>query len=509
MSRTPVPRLGGRRFHPHAARGYRPTRLAAVCASAVLLAGFLPAAQAAEKQEQTAEQPVFRAGAAASNITPPLGELLVGGWQPYPAVHVHDELHARCLVLDDGKTRLALVLCDNVGIPREVFDAAGKIIHEETGLPHDHVLMAATHTHSATTARSPNKVVAAKQLSDYQRFLVRRIADGVRRAINNLQPARIGFGSAQEPSQVFNRRWHMLPEAAEALRNPFGGVDKVRMNPPRSHAALLRPAGPVDPEVSFLSVQSVGGRPIALLANYSLHYVGGVKRGEISADYFAIFAERIGELLDAEKLDPPFVGIMSNGTSGDVNNINFRERSPRRQPYEKMRQVAHLLADKVYAEHQKIKFADWIELGAARDELTLAVRKPTEEQLAYLREVLGKPETAEAWHRRERIYADRVMRLLDSPDEISIPLQTLKIGELGIAAIPFEVFAETGLELKQRSPFPRTFTIELAGGSYGYLPTPRQHELGGYETWLGTNYVEKQASAKITQRLLELFDRVK
>lgn len=68
--------------------------------------------------------PVCRAGAAISNITPPLGELIVGGWQAYPATNVHDELHARCLVLDDGKTKLAIVLCDNVGIPVEVFDLA-------------------------------------------------------------------------------------------------------------------------------------------------------------------------------------------------------------------------------------------------------------------------------------------------------------------------------------------------------------------------------------------------
>ena len=67
---------------------------------------------------------VFRAGAATSNITPPLGELIVGGWQPIPATHIHDELHARCLVMDDGEVKLAIVLCDNVGIPQDVFDLA-------------------------------------------------------------------------------------------------------------------------------------------------------------------------------------------------------------------------------------------------------------------------------------------------------------------------------------------------------------------------------------------------
>ena len=80
-----------------------------------LACGRLSAAEAAR---------VFRAGAATANITPPLGEKIVGNWEPIPATHVHDELHARCLVLDDGQTTLAFVVCDNVGIPREVFDAA-------------------------------------------------------------------------------------------------------------------------------------------------------------------------------------------------------------------------------------------------------------------------------------------------------------------------------------------------------------------------------------------------
>ena len=94
----------------------------------------------------------LRAGAAAVNITPPLGEPIVGGFHPFPATHVHDELHARCLVLDDGATKIALVICDLLGIHRSVSDEARRIIAAETGIPRENVLISATHTHSATTA---------------------------------------------------------------------------------------------------------------------------------------------------------------------------------------------------------------------------------------------------------------------------------------------------------------------------------------------------------------------
>jgi hypothetical protein len=449
---------------------------------------------------------VLQAGAATSNITPPLGSLIVGGFNPFPARHIHDELHVRCLVLDDGRTRLGFAVCDNVGIPREVFDAAKSLIHAETGLLDDHLLMSATHTHSAASARGPNRVIYETELTEYQQFIARRIADGMQCALNNLQPARIAWGRAVEPSQMFNRRWHTTDP--ELMKNPFGGVDQVRMNPPRATASLVRPAGPTDPEISFLSLQATDGRPIALLANYSLHYVGGVRGADVSADYFGMFAGRIAELLNAEKLDPPFVGIMTNGTSGDVNNINFQELSERLPPYSKMRQVADLVADRVYEAHQQATFHDWIPLVAAQQELTLAVRKPSSELLAWARATLDKPEDAPKYHPQERAYAERVLGLEHAPGEVTILLQAFRIGEVGITAIPFETFAETGLSIKEHSPLQPTFNIELANGSYGYLPTPRQHELGGYETWLGTNFVETGASDKIEHTLLELLSRV-
>ncbi len=450
----------------------------------------------------------LRAGAATSNITPPLGQLIVGGWKPIPATNVHDELHARCLVLNDGTTTLAIVLCDNVGIPREVFDRAKEYIAAECSIPATHVLCAATHTHSATTARNDAaaRVDPLNSFTEYQSFLARRIADGVRRAVNNLEPARIAFGAVDEPSQVFNRRWHVSDP--ELLKNPFGGVDQVRMNPPSGNAALVRPAGPTDPQVAFLSVQAADGRPIALLANYSLHYVGGVRGGDVSADYFGMFNERIAELLNAEKLSPPFVGILSNGTSGDVNNINFREPGPRRQPYEKMREVADLIARRVHETLPSVTYQADVTLAAATAELPLKVRKPTPEILEWFAAIEREGFPPEKNRRHEETYTRRVRQLAQSADEVSVPVQVLRIGEIGIATSPFETFAETGLEIKERSPMKHTFTIELANGSYGYLPTPEQHQLGGYETWMGTNNVEIETSVKLVNKLLELFAQV-
>ncbi len=468
----------------------------------VIIAALIPLAVVWAESASAASSEggkVFKASAAASNITPWLDEGIVGGWSSPPGKYIHDELYARCLVLDDGSTQLAIVIVDNLGLAREVCDRAKQSIREHTGLPEDHVLIAATHTHSSISARPPNVLKPEEDLNQYGQFVARRISDGVRRAMAHLEPARIAWGTVDVPEHVNNRRWFMKPEIK--LVNPFGGLDKVRMNPPASSPDLLEPAGPVDPQVCFISIQSRDGRPIALLANYSLHYVGGVGPGHISADYFGVFADRIQELLKADRLEPPFVGILSNGASGDVNNISFQKPRPAKKPYEQMRYVAYDLAQKVFEAHQDLQWQDWVPLGMLQQELVLKVRKPTPEQLKRAKEILaGAPPLPERPH--EETYARRLVQLAESPDTVSVPLQAMRIGEVGITAIPFEVFAEIGLEIKEKSPFRPTFTISHANGSYGYLPTPRQHELGGYETWLGTCKVEEQASVKITETVL-------
>jgi len=448
------------------------------------------------------------AGAAMSNITPPLDEPIVGGWASPPAQDIHDELWARCLVLDNGDKRIGLVIIDNIGAAREVYDAARELIREKTKIPPQNLIMAATHTHSSISARGPNRLIDDGQLSDYQQFLARRIAEGVRRAERNLQPARIGWGSASEPTQVFNRRYLMKP--GTPTPNPFGGQDRAVMNPGRGNPNIDKAAGPTDPEIAFLSVQTRDGQPLALLANYSLHYVGPGAGAVISADYFGVFADRIQELLGADRQDPPFVGMLSNGTSADINNIDWLNKPTERWgPYEKMRDVADRVARAVFEAHERVEFHDWVPLDAAFTDLTLAVRKPTDEQIAFAKAAQAKPEDAKPVHARERVYADRVMQLAESPDKVDVPLYALRIGDVGVCAIPFEVFVEIGLQIKAETPLPRAFTISHAGGTYGYLPTAEQHQLGGYETWLGTNVVEHEAALKITTALLGMLNAMK
>lgn len=453
----------------------------------------------------------FSAGSATANITPSLGAGIVGGWGTPPASYIHDELHARCLVLDDGTAKLVFIVVDVVGINQALADEVKRLVQEGTGISPENVLISAVHNHSAASVEGMGderrKWDGGREFDNYQKFVITRLTDVVKIALVNLEPAQIGWGVGNVPEHVFVRRWKM--KSGTTVYNPFGEQDKVKMNPGHNNPNLLEPASEPDSEVSFISVRSTAGRPIALLANYSLHYVGGVPKGHISGDYFAVFADRIQELLEADRQEPSFVGIMTNGTSGDVNNINYGAPRIKKDPYVQIKLVAEDVAREVFRVHNAIAYKDWVRLGAVQRDITLKVRKPNQAMIDRAKKVLDRPDDVKMDYPHEKTYAKRLLYHMEWPDQIDIPLQTFRIGDLGIAAIPFEVFAETGLEIKAKSPFKKSITIELANGSYGYLPTPEQHKLGGYETWLPTNRVEKEASRKIVKNLLEMFEELK
>jgi neutral ceramidase len=452
-----------------------------------------------------AEAPrVFRAGAATSNVTPDLGVSINGGFQDGKATYIHDELHARCLALDDGQTKLVLVAVDSCVIGRDIFDAAKKLVQESTGIPVENMLMSATHSHSCGTLQAVGQSTPDPA---YQKFVTRRIADGVKRALNNLAPAKIGWGYGNVPQHVFNRRWRL--RLGSVPPSPHGvTTDQVRTNPGIKNPNLEQPAGPTDPQVWFISVQSKEGRPLALYANYSLHYVGGVGAGHISADYFGAFADRIQTLLSAERQDPPFVGAMSNGTSGDINNVDVSGNQAKQSPYGQIKIVANDVAQEVARVNQGITFHDWVPLAVAQKEITLGLRLPTKDEVEKARTVMQQSKALPRMETQEQVYARETVLLSEFPPQVSAPLQVMKIGDLRVSAIPAEVFVDIGLELKKK--LPQTFTVSLANAYHGYLPTPEHHKLGGYETWRArSSCLEPEASTKIIAGLEELFVTLK
>ncbi|MBS0205614.1 MAG: hypothetical protein JSS49_22150 [Planctomycetes bacterium] len=446
------------------------------------------------------------AGAVAQVITPPEFPISVNGnMSDVQAMSAHDPLHARCLVIANGETSLAIVVCDSCMIPRELIDAARQRASDKTGIPAANILVSATHAHSCPTVAG---VFQSSPDEKYSKFLVEQIADGIDRANRQRVPARVGSTSVNEPSQLFNRRWRA--KNGESFEDPFGGrTDRVKMNPGYNNPLVEGPGGGVDPQVSILSVQTRDGRPIALLANYSLHYVGGTSGPVVSADYFGEFAVRLARHVQAPSSGTPFVGIMSNGTSGDVNNVNFSLKSGvKREPYEQMGIVAEVLAEAVGKVLGSIQYEEAVLLRVKDTEVELGVRLPSATDLARAEQLLSTV-SERPLKGLPLVYARETTLLAKYPKTVTARLQAIRIGSLGIVSSPCETFTETGLAIKKHSPLKQTFTIELANGYNGYLPTPREHELGGYETWRArSSYLAADAEPKIRETQLRLLKEV-
>ena len=439
----------------------------------------------------------LRAGAAKVEVTPPNGVSLDGPISKNgPVTSVHDPLHARALVLDDGARRIAIVICDACMIGREVFDRAKEIAAGGGEIRADRMLMAATHTHAAVRA---NHIGTEPVDDEYHRWLAEQIAEAVLQAERRLAPAQLGHGSFDKTGLIQCRRSLCEPDSVGA--NPFGETGERIKSVAGSSAAVIGPAGPVDPQFSIVSVQRADGGTLALLGNFSVHYCGGYRRGAVSADYFGYFCEAVESKLQASP-ESPMIGLMSNGTSG--NTGSFSRGGKKYAPFEGMQVYGRMLADDALEVVKSIKHRGELTIEMLETELELAVRRPDADRVAWAEQLLADP-PAKPVHRWSRVYAQETLHLSRYPERVRIKLQAIRIGDLAIAAAPCEVFAETGLAIKQGSPHAATFTIELANGYGGYLPPKQQHELGGYETWPArSSFLEVDAERKIRETLLKL-----
>jgi hypothetical protein len=440
----------------------------------------------------------LRAGAYAIDVSPTTFPVLVnGGFLQANATRVNDPLFAKCLVLGDGTTRLAIVVVDSCMMPRELLDRAKAMAREKTGIATEQMLISATHTHSAPSAMGALGCAADPA---YVALLPGRIAEGVERAAVAMVPAKIGWAAIDDDRHTFCRRWIRRPD--KLLDDPFGNRSvRANMHPGYVNPDAIAPSGPVDPALTVLSLQTLEGRPIAILANYSQHYYGA---SPVSADYYSKFAVALTRKLGVERQTPPFVGIMSQGTSGDQMWMDYSR--PRDEPG--IDRYAEEVADSAFKAYKSITaYHDRVPLAMAETTLSLRRRVPDAQRLAWGRAIAEKMGSRPPKDLPE-VYAREALSLHDEPRR-ELKLQAICIGELGIAAIPNEVFALTGLKLKARSPFATTMNIELANGSEGYIPPPEQHALGGYTTWPArTAALEVQAEPKIVATVLSLLEQV-
>ena len=443
----------------------------------------------------------LRVGAAVVDITPEQLPVIVnGGVLGRTVGDVKSRLSARAIVLDDGRIRMAIVVVDSCVMPRPFLDEAKQFAAQRTKIRPDRMLISATHTHSAPSIMN----CFATADPTYVPYLRLKLVEAIRSAEANLEPARVGWAVTNAAKFTALRRWILRPDriANDVFGNP---TVRATMHAGSNWDNVTGTSGPEDPDLSLISFQSHSGRPIAVLANFSMHYFSG-EQG-LSADYFGLFCDGLKSQLEADpgESNPPFVAVMSHGCSGDIWRRDYALKPADRYEPTIEKYSADMVTLALDAYHA-IEYHD-ADLAMAEQRMELQYRVPDQQRLQWARrifEAMGdrQPENSQEAYAREQI-------ALHEKQSTEVVVQALRIGDIAIATTPTETYALTGLKLKLQSPLPKTMVLDLANGADGYIPPPEQHHLGGYNTWAMRGAgLEIQAEPKITQVALGLLESV-
>jgi hypothetical protein len=454
----------------------------------------------------------FRAGVGRREIT-------VRG----PKARIHDPLYAKALVLDDGRTRAAIVALDAVaiGMIGDVRDSflprLRRRIETKLGIPAGNVLVNASHTHP------PGRLLCgdAEQLE--------RTFAAVRQAARSLAPARVGSGVGREDRFIINRTLRLKNGRHWTLRhaNPC---------PPDEAVAAL---GPVDPDIGLLRLDRLDGRPLAVVYNFACHPLIGVPHGRVTANYPG-FASKVIE----ETLGHGALALFLQGAGGDVTEVLYKDVNRPRdaEPLGTMLGLSTLRAWR----RIRTRDADLNAITATidlprRTDIPRRVRALQREQAAllaslrftslnfraflplHLRYALNPDFPADYAYRylqAQKIGSDELeamdaenranlakylanIRAMERLARIQDDLETLahhqainrragkptiraevlglRIGDCVLITSPAEVLVRVGLNLKRASPYRHTFVAAFSNGYLHYGPPAADYAKGGYE----------------------------
>ena len=439
----------------------------------------------------------FKAGAAVIDVTPDKLPVLVNGGMTSRSIDkVKTRVLARAIVMSDSNEQLAIVVVDSCMIGRVLLDDVKALAKIRTGIPTDRILISATHSHTAPASMG---CLGTDADPDYVPFLRDKLVEVIATAQASQEPARIGFSKTMAPEFTALRQWIRRPDRIE--EDPFGNKTvRANMHAGANWDDAVGEAGPEDPDLSLISLQSRDGRPLAVLGNFSMHYFGD---SDISADYFGLFSEGL-KLRIAP--DSKFVGIMSHGCSGDIWRRDYTKPESW-NPSLTIDAYTQGLLDIAMKAYEAIQYRDDVTIAMAEQRMTLKYRVPNKQLLEWSQRIVAEtgdrlPQTTAEVYAREQI-------LLHEAQQTEIVVQALRIGDIGIATTPNETYAITGLKIKAASPLAHNMVIELANGGDGYIPPVEQYPFGGYNTWTARSAgLEVLAEAKITQAAISLLETV-
>lgn len=400
------------------------------------------------------------AGVCETNVTPPLGVWMAGyAFRPTGCTHVHDELHARAVVFNDGNAAVAILSMDLIALPQDLVQRIREGIASEVGLEPSAIMLNCSHTHGGPNLGLYNAMGSRDPA--YVDVLVRKLVGMTRQAAETMKPAVLAYGRA--PVQI--------------------GINRRQTDPRSGRTVLgLNYAGPVAPYVDVLSVSLPSGGTFALLFCHACH--GTTLGGDnlrITADFCGYACDHI-----SREMQGGVTPLFLQGCSGNINPY-------RRGTYISAANNGRTLGDAALSAWHKatplydepITFEERVvelplfpprDVAAIDEEIASLERKLAEDKAAGNMGVILHTEGMLQYCRMERELATSGQKSFTMP----FPIQVISVGGARFVGLPAEVFVQYGLDLDVQTDQPM-FPLGCTNGALNYLPTAADYEYGGYE----------------------------
>jgi neutral ceramidase len=443
------------------------------------------------------------AGIARVCITPFWGVELTG-WGYYIErrwQHIHDDLHATALVVDDGHRQVVLITLDLMVIDATFTRITRERIWLETGLPPDAILLTCSHTHNAPSAGGLLGVGECDPV--YEDWASRQAATAAILAWRRREPVHLRTARGDLAGHTFNR---------------------------------TRPHGDVDPTVTTLKVETLDGSPLAFVVNFAAHPT-------VTTDWrpFAVSRDLPGEVCDLiEQSLPGVTAMYVQGACGDVNFLReYIDPHRHHEPAHLLASVAlesQIEADAMHSEQvgfateiARIPTRRWTqdEIQRDRDE---AQRRLTNEDTANWRETIGKSMTNrpdDMIHRHggdevkavmamARFHVEWTTKMLEDldsrPEYLDTEVQAIRLGDLCIAANPSEFFSPFAMAIRRQTTTRELMVACYANGRIGYLPDAHDIQVRSYAGYQSPKYCNQfpfteQSGAAMCDAMLRTLDR--
>lgn len=383
---------------------------------------------------------------------------------------VMDTLRAKAMIFKQGNVEFALVECDIIAVPNDIIKSLREKASSLTNIPYGNICISATHNHMANS---------------YKDLMV-AVPEALLKAQKNLQPVSLLSGVGRQFNVSHNRRNFMKDGS-------------VVFNPMFLNPNIVRPAGPIDPDVSFVIFYDKSDKPVSSLTNFALHLDvakeygavyqkdGSGSRNSVSADY-PYWLERNFK----KQFGQQFNSMFLTGCCGNINHFDFSKPGPQSGYQTKSKSIG----DSLYNSIKKALPAASKEvpnLASSSVIMSVPLQHLSDEDLEWAKTVPASQlsKKSEEMSERPKFLNDvRKRRFLALENyhnqgyKSSVPLdvQVFKLSdETAIVTLPGEMFVEFGLYIKTNSPFKNTLIVEMSNNAIAYIPTKLAFREGEYE----------------------------